>query len=397
MKPVHLVTLLGLAAGLSALWGPAAAQAATITVNPGDSIQAAVDAAAPGDTVKVMPGDYTEPAVSGPAVRITKSLKLLAKSKLKDDIRVRILAGPGQTDGIVVEPANPGDPDVVGVKIQGFTVEGFPNNGIWLKHVQKFTIQGNESVNNLENGIWPTLSAKGSVKKNVSYGSQDSALWVEASEDVRVMQNELYDSPTGFEVTISKGVKATKNYIHDNTVGVGLYHPNGAGMAAPPGLLNGGDWVFKSNRIVNNNKPNTAPPGSMPAALPPGVGVLVLGVDGVTIEKNEITGNDFVGVVALDWCIAVDGTAFDCVTNPPLIQSAPDNNLVRKNKLGSNGASPPGGIFDLLAGDLALTAFPFPPYAPIGGHNNCFTDNEPVPPQTSVTYNSLGSSPNECN
>jgi Right handed beta helix region len=391
MKSVHLVTLLGLAAGLSTLWTPAVAPAATITVNPGDSIQAAVDAAAPGDTVKVMPGDYTEPAVSGPAVRITKSLKLLAKSKLKNDIRVRILAGPGQTDGIVVEPANPGDPNIVGLKIQGFTVEGFPNNGIWLKHVEKFTIQGNESVNNLENGIWPTLSVKGNVKKNVAYGSQDSALWVEASENVRVMQNELYDSPTGLEITVSNGVKAMKNDIHDNTVGVGLYHPNGAGIPSP---LNG-DWVLKGNHIYNNNRPNTVTSGLV-SGLPPGLGVLLVGVDRVTIDKNEITGNDFVGVAVLDWCIVLDGTDFDCNTNPPIVQPAPDNNLVKKNKLGGNGANPPDGIFALLAGDLALVSFPNSPWSPIGGHGNCFEDNSPVPPELGVTFHSLGNSPVEC-
>ncbi len=396
MKQVHLVTLLGFGVGLATLLAPAVAPAASITVNPGDSIQAAVDAAAPGDTVKVMPGDYTEPAVSGPAVRITKSLKLLAKSNLKKNIRVRILAGPGQTDGIVVEPANPGDPDIVGLKIQGFTVEGFSNNGIWLKHVQKFTIQGNESVNNLENGIWPTLSANGNVKKNVAYGAQDSALWVEASENVRVMQNELYDSPTGLEITISKKVKAQKNDIHGNTVGVGLYHPNGAGLTSPWPLGQIGDWVLKGNHIHDNNRPNTVTEGLV-SGLPPGLGVLLVGVDRVTVEKNEITGNDFVGVAVLDWCIVLDGTDFDCNTNPPLVQPAPDLNRVKANSLGDNGSSPPGGIFDSLAGDLALVAFPNPPWSPLGGHNNCFEDNKAAPPQIGITFNHLGSNNSECN
>ena len=231
------------------------------------------------------------------------------------------------------------------------------------------------------------------MKKNVAYGAQDAALWVEASEDVRVMQNELYDSPTGLEITVSKNVKATKNIIHDNVVGVGLYHPNGASL---PPLGGDGDWVLKGNKIYNNNKVNTAPPGSLVSGLPSGLGVLMVGVDKVTIDKNEITGNDFVGVAVLDWCIALDGTDFDCDTNPPIVQSAPDRNLIRNNTLGGNGSNPPGGIFGSLAGDLALVAFPFPPYAPLGGNFNCFEGNEAVPPQLAPTFTVLGSNGSVC-
>jgi hypothetical protein len=192
MKAVRLVTLM-LSAGLFLALVPAAARAKSITVHAGDDIQTAVDAAAAGDTVKVEVGEYmyVPAGTVSAAVRITKPLKLLAKSNFKKNERVVIKPGPGQQHGILVEPPTPGDPDIIGVTIKGFTVQGFSNNGIWLRHVQKFKILGNESINNLENGIWPTLSANGTVKKNVSYGSLDSALWIEASENVRVLKNDL--------------------------------------------------------------------------------------------------------------------------------------------------------------------------------------------------------------
>lgn len=374
MISVRSVRAIAIAAGLYA-WMPAAASAATHTVQPGQSIQEAIDAASPGDTVKVMPGDYVgvPGGSSAAAIHITKPLKLVAKSNIKKGVRVRILPGPGQTHGILVEPPNPGDPDVVGVLIKGFTVEGFQNNGIWLRHVQKFKIMGNESINNLENGIWPTLSANGSVKKNVSYGSQDSALWVEASENVRVIKNELHSSPTGLEVTISKNLKIIKNSVHDNTVGVGLYHPSAAGLPSPWPSEELGGWMVKGNHIYANNAPNSAPPGSMSAALPSGGGILVLGVDRVDVSKNQIENNDFFGLAMINYCTAVADTPFDCDVNPPEVaDTSPDNNQVTHNTLSGNGMNPPGGLFGFFASDmLVLLGDGSGGYA-VG---NCFSDN----------------------
>ncbi len=334
MESVQMRICAALLSSLPFLIAPTVAAAKSLTVEPGSSIQAAVDAAAAGDTIKVMPGDYTE--ASGVAgVRITKPLRLVANGE-PGAVRILWNGLDAQRDGILVEPAEETDPDIDGIEIKGFTVEGFPHNGIFLRHVNNFNIESNESINNLENGIWPTLSANGQVKKNVAYGSQDSALWVEASENVRVINNELHHSPTGLEITISKEITVENNDIHDNTVGVGLYHPAGAGLDSPWPYSELGGWHIVNNDIYDNNEENTAEGGET-SALPPGIGILLLGVDRVDIRKNQIGGNNFVGVALGDWCLAVAGSGFDCSPSTPNVEdSVPDYNVVTGNKMAGN-------------------------------------------------------------
>jgi len=369
MKSAQLSSGAVLVLGLALASSPMAATAKSITVRPGESIQAAVTAAAPGDTVKVLSGDYCEPNPGLAAVRITKSLKLMASGQ------VRILPCGGQPNGILVEPANPGDPDIDGIEIKGFTVEGFSNNGIWLAHVNHFNIENNVSINNLENGIWPTLSANGQVKKNVSYGSKDSALWVEASENVRVINNDLHHSPTGLEVTISKNVTIENNNVHDNTVGIGLYHPAAAGLDSPWPSNELGDWHLVNNYVHDNNAANTATEGEV-ALLPPGLGILILGVDRVDVQQNRIEKNDFVGVGMIDWCVALGDPGCGASEIPPGFEdTALDYTQVVGNKFaGNHTGTPPPGPFETLGSDILYVGADL--FGAIPGSNNCQSDNK---------------------
>jgi parallel beta-helix repeat protein len=288
---------------------------------------------------------------------------------------VILQAAPGQHNGIVVQPAV-ANTRLDGFQIKGFTIQGFQNNGIITRYLDNFKIENNESIDNLENGIWPTLSANGLVKQNVAYGSLDSALWVEGSENVRVLNNDLYNSPTGLEITVSKEVTVQKNEIHDNTVGIGLYHPAAAGLGpGTPGLpaySENGPWHIVKNNVHDNNAPNIGE-GSLVKQLPPGGGILILGVDKVDVQKNTIANNDFFGVAIVDYCLAAN----NCPLPPALPETGPDNNQVIKNKLADNHGAPTDTPFKDLASDMLV----------LGGTSNCFSNNgikntPPLPTKT---------------
>ncbi len=363
---------------IAAFVAVSAAQAAVHKVHPGDSIQSAIDNASPGDTILVSPGTYQEDPSNKYGLHITTdNLRLVGKVKKGQGEagKVRILHNGNQETGIYAAP--PGcdykdnscaSNDLQGFYVRGFTVEGFPQNGIQTRWVDGFEFALNESVNNLNNGIYPTLSANGLVRNNVAYGSLDTSMWVAGSENVRVIGNELYGSPIGFEITVSNNVEVTHNDIHDNTVGVGLFHPNAAGNPPLPVMAN---WVIEKNDIYNNNLPNPAPAGSFQAGLPSGYGVLALGVSDHVISKNEIQNNNGAGIAFLGWCTAtaLGDPSRNCENDPPIADPAVNNNLISKNQLSGNGQNPPP--IGLPGVDLLFAEFGD------GGTGNCFDSNRP--------------------
>ena len=209
--------------------------------------------------------------------------------------------------------------------------------------------------------------------ENSWLAAHDTSLWVAASENVRVIGNDLYGSPIGFEISVSNNVYAAHNDVHDNTIGFGLFHPNAAGNAQLPVMAN---WVIEHNNIHDNNLLNPAPPGSFQAGVPPGVGVLLLGVSNNVVAKNDIANNDFAGVAVLGWCTAVSlgDPARNCTNDPPQADPSANNNLISQNKLSGNGGeAPPLPVppVDLLYVQLE----------PASG--NCFEKNKP---KNGVTY-----------
>ncbi|HAC79816.1 MAG: right-handed parallel beta-helix repeat-containing protein [Candidatus Binatia bacterium] len=325
----------------------------TITVNPGESLQEAVDAAPAGSRILVNPGTYVASHNGQAAVLIEKSLHLIAN--VVDGETAIIVPGPGNTEGILVQGTE--DAFVEDVVIRNFSIQGFEENGIWTRYVDGFEITDNDVGDSDHVGIYPTLSANGLVRDNIAYGGTDSALWVTGAEDIRVINNTVHTSPTGLEVTVSERIEMVENVAYNNVVGIGLYHDNDAGINPEDGLgYQGLTGLVARNNVYNNNLQNPAT-GGVVADLPTGLGILVLGNDGADIQDNTVTDNGFAGLVLIDWCLATEREDDDC---------KPDDVRIVGNTVTGNGTNPPEHPFAGLASDVIVLS---------AGERNCMADN----------------------
>jgi len=372
---------------------PGQLKRATIVVRPGDSIQAAIDRAKPGTRIYILAGTYSELQNPTNGLNITKNgISLIGQTTKKK--RVIFENAGNQRNGIVVVPEDRADcmschtdlappfpikdgvpkglklrePMMYGFEIRGITIRGFRNNGLFTENVDGFAIIDVESINNRNYGIFPTLSKNGLISHSKSIGSDlDSGIWVETSENVVVRNSFVSGNVNGFEVSNSDDILLAHNEAVGNTVG--------AAILLLPDIFDdraGAKRIdLRNNWIHDNNKANTARPGSILSSVPSGTGVLYLGVDESTIANNIIENNNFTGVAIADYCVTVMDTPFDCALDPTitpefLADQQASGNVVIENTLINNGTDPGGHPFGFAAADLTLLST---------SPTNCYAEN----------------------
>ncbi|MDG0970124.1 MAG: right-handed parallel beta-helix repeat-containing protein, partial [Porticoccaceae bacterium] len=176
----------------------------THIINPGDSIQAAVEMAVPGDTIQVMPGTYSE------TVYIDKDdIHLLGV--IVEGERATLDGLKTLNDAILYSGNN--------IIIENFKIIDYKGNGIMSQAGNNFEIRNNVIIDTGIYGIFPQLGKNGLIEHNVVSGIADAAIYVGMSDNIHVAYNEVFNSVAGIEIENSRHAIVEHNHTHNNTGG----------------------------------------------------------------------------------------------------------------------------------------------------------------------------------
>jgi parallel beta-helix repeat protein len=345
----------------------------TVRVHPGESIQAAIDAAPPNSTIMVEPGVYHESPGEPSAVVVTKNgLRLIALSTPGAPV---VLENAGdQRNGFWVSPADSvtnGDTEegehppcgttdelLHGFLLKGFTVRGFAQYGVYLACVDDFTLTRNLAQDDQVYGLFPVRSHHGTVSDNEAAGTLlDAALYVGQSDHVVIINNRSHDNLLGLEIENSSDITATGNDLFANTAGLI------ADINAQLQKTDQTNIVIADNTVHDNNRPNTIEEGSI-SETPSGTGLVVLGGSMVTVRSNTLANNGFQGIIVSSYCTGLPMACTDLDIDPN-----PRDVHVLDNRLLNNGTAETDPVLAHFAADLFWDHV---------GQGNCWSGNTPT-------------------
>jgi nitrous oxidase accessory protein NosD len=233
-------------------------------VGPGDSIQAAVDAAEPGDTIRVT-GRHRENVLVQ-----TDGLTLL---------------GYG---AVILPPATPTahacfDPTVVDEAVHGICVWGDidVDTGEITRYVEDVTVRGFRIRDFAGTGLVAVATKKTTFAGNTLRNNVDSGINTSNSLNTRIWGNRSFGNEFGLLSSLAEGTTVAANSIRGNCVGVAL--------------LGTTDTRIGLNHIARNSR---ACPAADDFPALSGVGVAVLSSTDTAVVANRIVRNRVTGASA---------------------------------------------------------------------------------------------------
>lgn len=315
------MTFAVLALAALALSVPASSAATVVRVDPGESIQAAIDKAKPGTTIKLGEGTYKE------SVNISKndiSIEGQGRSKTKIEVPASgdLPAGAGCVDdsggtpvvsGICVSPEFPSDPKahcenspplgtgetkvkaVDDVAVSRLAVTGFTGIGVLYfcaddPEVTRVYAKGAEHS---EYGIAAFASEDVVFTRTLTVDGGEAGIYIGDSPhaDATVWKNVAWNNGFGIFIRDSAHGTIQRNKTFGNCLGILFLNTDES--QAPPEFrgpsIDVKDWLAKQNNATANNRP--CPAGDEGEATS-GLGIVVFSSIDVSVIDNGVYGND---------------------------------------------------------------------------------------------------------
>jgi hypothetical protein len=315
------MTFAVLALAALALSVPASSAAAVIHVDPGESIQAAIDKAKPGTTIKLGEGIYKD------SVNISKNdIEIVGEGRSKTKIEVPaagdLPAGTGCTDdgggttvvnGICVSPEFPSDPKarcenspplgpdetivkaVDDVEVSRLSVTGFTGIGVlyFCADDPEVTRVYTKGAEHPEYGIAAFASEDVAFTRNLTTESGEAGIYIGDSPhaDATVWKNVAWNNGFGLFIRDAAHGTLQRNKTFGNCLGILLLNTDES--SAPPEFrgpsIDAKDWLVKQNGVTANNR---ACPAGEEGGATSGVGIGVASAIDVSLIDNGVFGND---------------------------------------------------------------------------------------------------------
>lgn len=316
--------------------GPEVVEGYDVVLEPSDNdheaLQTALIEAQSGAVIGLMPGTYTFTREVNLSSAANVTVKGMGESR--EDV---ILDFAGQIAG----------DDAITVTAPGFTIENLwvrnsPGDGVVAQAEDsvfrniKVSWDAGSVTENGAYAVYPTDCLRTLIEDTEISGASDAGIYVGSCEYAIVRNNKVYANVAGIEIENTLHADVYGNEVYDNTVGIAaLLLPNLK-------IKENGFVLIRDNNVYDNNRENFAVAGSVIAAVPVGLGVLVLGGHDIEIRDNTIQDNGATGVLVVSYPI------FEILSGTENTDEEMDEYVhrvyVHDNTYDGNGTNPQGAL-----------------------------------------------------